>query len=83
MIKITLKTNTVRKEVTAEMTQTPAGVFANENINTAGSQINLNGTILTAAEMNTTFEALSADIGFADGTSISLSSIIKADGAAE
>jgi len=78
MIKIILKTNTARKEVTAELTSTPAEVFAEQNIGTAGATVNLNGTFLTLTDINSTFEAL----GVQDSSTVNLNSVIKADGAA-
>ena len=78
MIKVIIKTNTVRnKEVTAETTTTPAQVFNEIGVSVAGASVNLNGMILTATDLNSSFEAL----GVADGTVVNLNSVIKADGA--
>lgn len=77
MIKVQLKTNTLREDINADITSTPASVFDTAGVGTAGSSINLNGTILTATDLNSTFEAL----GIADGTTANLNCVIKADGA--
>lgn len=77
MIKVLVKTNTTRREVTADVTQTPGAVFNDMGVSVAGAVVNLNGTILTATDLNTPFETL----GVQDGTSVNLNSIVKADGA--
>lgn len=77
MIKLYVKTNTARREVTADVTATPASVFNDMGVSTAGASINLNGTILSATDLNSSFSAL----GVADGATANLNSIVKADGA--
>lgn len=77
MIKVIVKTNITRQEIITEVTETPAHVFELANTGAAGSMVNLNGTILTVTDLNSTFEAL----GIEDGATASLNSIIKADGA--
>lgn len=77
MISISVRTNTTRKTVSAEITDTPRTVFSNEMIDTSSAMVNLNGTILSGADFDQTFEAL----GVVDGTSCNLNSIVKADGA--
>lgn len=77
MIKVLVKTNTTRKEVTAETTSTPKAVFNEMGVSVSGAVVNLNGTILSATDLNSTFAAL----GVTDGTTINLNSIVKADGA--
>lgn len=77
MIKVLVKTNTTRQEVIAEVTETPAQVFEEANAGVSGAMVNLNGTVLTATDLNSTFEAL----GVADGATVNLNSIVKADGA--
>ncbi len=77
MIKVLVKTNTTRKEVTAEITSTPKAVFSEMGVSVSGAVVNLNGTILSATDLNSNFAAL----GVADGTTINLNSIVKADGA--
>lgn len=77
MIKVLVKTNTTRQEVIAEVTETPAQAFEQADAGVAGAMVNLNGTVLTATDLNSTFEAL----GVADGATVNLNSIVKADGA--
>ena len=77
MIKVLVKTNTTRQEVIAEVTETPAQVFEEANAGVSGAMVNLNGTVLTATDLNSTFEALCV----ADGATVNLNSIVKADGA--
>ena len=78
MIKVVIKTNTIRgKEVTADVDSTPARVFGDLGVSVAGASVNLNGMILTATDLNSTFEAL----GVADGATVNLNSVIKAVGA--
>lgn len=77
MIKVLVKTNTVRREVVADVNSTPNAVFEEMGISVSGSTVNLNGTILTATDMNSSFTALGAN----DGTTVNLNSIVKADGA--
>lgn len=77
MIKVLVKTNTAREEVITEVTSTPAKVFEEANAGVSGAMVNLNGTVLTATDLNSTFEQL----GVADGATVNLNSIVKADGA--
>lgn len=77
MIQITLRTNTIRKVVTAEVSDTPNQVFTNNGLSVANSMVNLNGTILGAVDINSPFSAL----GVVDGSTNNLNAIIKADGA--
>lgn len=78
MIKVIVKTNTIRaRDIVTEATNTPASVFDELGVGTAGSMVNLNGGMLTAADLHSTF----ADLGVEDGTTVNLNSITKADGA--
>lgn len=77
MIKVVIKTNTMRRDVTAEPNATPRAIFDDFGVDTSGSVVNLNGTILSATDLNSTFEAL----GVSDGSTVNLNSIVKADGA--
>ncbi len=79
MIKVFVKTNTTRKEVLVDVSSSPASVFNDLGVSTASSAINLNGKILTGTELDSSFEAL----GVADGGSVNLNSIVKADGASK
>ena len=77
MIKVIVKNNVAREEVVTETTSTPLSIFNEKGIDVAGSQVNLNGRILTSSEYSSTFEAL----GITDGSTVSLNSVVKADGA--
>lgn len=77
MIKVIVKTNAIRKEVVAEVTDTPIHAFEEADAGYAGSMINLNGTPLTATDLHSSFESL----GVTDGSTVNLNSIVKADGA--
>lgn len=77
MIQVNVKTNSTRRTVNADVTETPAQLFERIGANVSGATNNLNGTILSAADMQQPFSAL----GVQDGTSVSLNSVVKADGA--
>lgn len=77
MIQVNVKTNTARRTVTAEVTNTPAKVFADLGFDISNSKVNLNGMQLSVGDLNSTFE----NLGVADGASVGLNSIVKADGA--
>lgn len=67
----------VAKSAIVEVTSTPREVFAEKGVAIDGTTINLSGTVLSASELDSSFE----DLGIGDGDTISLNSIIKADGA--
>lgn len=77
MIKVLVKTNVLRQEVVTEITTTPGKVFDDLGISLAGSMVNLNGATLYGVDLNSSFE----NLGVTDGSTVSLNSIIKADGA--
>lgn len=77
MIQVRVKTSTTRKTVNTELNSTPSEIFRDLGVSTSGAHMNLNGTILTATDINSTFEQL----GVADGAIVDLNSIVKADGA--
>ena len=77
MIQINVRTNTVRRTVNCEVTDTPASVFAGIGVDTSASSVNLNGATFCAADHNKTF----AELGIADGETANLNCIVKADGA--
>lgn len=77
MIKVLVKTNVVRREVVTELSNTPNAVFEDLGISPAGSMINLNGSTLYGVDLNSSFSSL----GVVDGSTVSLNSIVKADGA--
>lgn len=77
MIKVLVKTNVIRQEVVAEVTSTPNSIFNDLGISVSGSMVNLNGTTLCGVDLSSSFSSLGVD----DGSTVSLNSIIKADGA--
>lgn len=77
MLSINVRTNTTRRTVSQDVTATPRQVFNELGVDTSTSMVNLNGTILSGADFDKTFE----DLGIADGTSANLNAIVKADGA--
>ena len=77
MIQVNVKTNTARRTVTTEVTSTPSSVFSELGFDLSSSKVNLNGMQLSVGDMNSTFEQL----GIADGASVGLNAIVKADGA--
>ena len=78
MIQVNVRTNGTRRTVTVDPNVgTPKSVFAEIGVGTSNAQINLDGTIMTATDLNSTFTAL----GVADDSSVALNSVVKADGA--
>lgn len=77
MIKVYVKTNTNKKDVTAEINDTPSKVLNDLGIDTATLSVNLDGEFLSKRDLDMTFEALGKD----DGSNVYLTSIVKADGA--
>ena len=76
MIQIKIKTNTARTTYTKEITDTPSSLIQEAGLDIYGSQLNLNGTILTATDLNSPFESL----GVQDGQSVNLNCVVKGDG---
>lgn len=79
MLSINVRTNTTRRTVSADVTDTPRKVFADLGVDTSTSMVNLDGAILSAADFGKTFEELNV----ADGSTANLNAIVKADGALE
>ena len=77
MIQVNVRTNSARKTVTTDVTNTPANIFAEAGLDVSNSKVNLSGLQLTVSDMNTSFERL----GVKDGASVHLNAIVKADGA--
>ena len=77
MISINVRTNTTRRTVSVDVTDTPRKVFADLGVDTSTSMVNLDGAILSAADFGKTFEELNV----ADGATANLNAIVKADGA--
>lgn len=77
MISVNVRTNTTRRTVSEEITATPREVFNELGVDISTSMINFNGTILSGADLDNSFESL----GAVDGTTANLNAIVKADGA--
>ena len=77
MISVNVRTNTARKTVSADIAATPKSVFSELGVDTSTSMVNLDGTPLSGADFNKTFE----ELGVEDGSTASLNAIVKADGA--
>ena len=77
MISINVRTNIIRKTVSADITSTPKSVFAELRVDTSTSMVNLDGATLSGADFNKSFE----ELGIEDGSTTSLNAIVKADGA--
>lgn len=77
MIQVIVRTNTTKKTVTVEANTTPSTIFSDLKINPADAVINLNGTRLSAVDLQATM----TDLGIKDGDTCSLNSIVKLDGA--
>lgn len=77
MINLSIGTNTERKNVIVEPTQTLADVLSENNVNVGGCALHLNGTLIAGADTEETFEGL----GIADGTKAMLIAVVKADSA--
>ena len=77
MIKISVKTNTTRKEIIKELTATPEEVLNEVGADTQKGAAILDGVSLNSAKMKQTF----AELGIADNATVTLSSIVKADSA--
>lgn len=78
MIKVLVSTNGFRKrEVITDLSSTPASVFSDLGVSTAGTVSYLNGCTLSRQEFNAQF----ADLDVADGDTVDLTAIVKSDGA--
>ena len=77
MIQVIVGTNTQRKTVNTEITNTIKSVLDAEGIDTYGSMVNLDGEILSASDLHSTFEQLDVK----DGNSVRLTCVVKAQGA--
>lgn len=78
MISINVRTNSIRKTVSEDVTATPRQVFDELGVDTSTSMVSLNGAPLSAGDFDKPFEELSV----ADGGTVFMNAIVKADGAA-
>ena len=77
MIQIRVKANGATRIVNKEINATTAEVFSDLDLEISKAQITVNGTILTASQINSTFEAL----GVEDGSEVRIGSVVKTDNA--
>lgn len=77
MINVNVKSNSVRTTIIADVTSTPRSVFQQAGIDTSTSQVNVDGIVITGAALDKSF----ADLHIADGSTVGLNAIVKADGA--
>lgn len=77
MINLSIGTNTERKNVMVEPTQTLSEVLSAQGVNVNGCALHLNGSMIAGADTQETFAAL----GVIDGTKATLIAVIKADSA--
>lgn len=77
MIQIRVKANGATRIVNKEINATPAEVFSDLDLEISKAQITVNGTILTASQINSTFETL----GVEDGSEVRIGSVVKTDNA--
>lgn len=75
MIQVTIGTNTNRKKVIVDSALTPKRVLTDNEIAYETANIHLDGSSLSASEMNSTFD----DLGITD--SCFIIAVIKADNA--
>jgi len=76
MIQVRVKTNTNRETYTKEITDTPSSVIQEAGLDISGAHLNIDGIILSATDLQSTFEQL----GVEDGKTINLNSVVKGDG---
>jgi hypothetical protein len=77
MISVNVRTSTTRRAVSTDITATPKSVFAELDIDTSTSSVVLDGARLTASDYVKSFE----ELGVTDGSTVTMSAIVKADGA--
>lgn len=77
MISIRVRSHNNSKVITRDITDTPASVFGELNIDVSTAHVNIDGTMLSYRDYEKTFEELSVT----DGSSVNLTAIVKADGA--
>lgn len=58
MIQVTVGTNTKREKILIDSSRSPKQAFAEKNIDYSTAMVNLDGSTLSAAEMNKSFDDL-------------------------
>jgi hypothetical protein len=77
MINVSIRTTGERKQAVVEVTTTISTVLTDNSIDTAGKVFQINGANLQTSELGKSF----ADCGVADGATVMLSAVVKADSA--
>jgi len=78
MINLTIGTNTERKTAIVEPDRPLKDILRENEINTAGSALHLNGSLIAGVDADSSL----AELGIADGSSAMLIAVVKADSAA-
>lgn len=78
MINVTIGTNTSRKTIITPIDSKIKDVLEQNEVNTAGAAIHLNGSLLSVRDLTETFEAL----GITEDSNNMLIAVVKADSAA-
>lgn len=80
MISVNIRTNNVRRTLNLDVNETPRAAFAEIGMNVNfRNQVSLSGVLLSEEELDQTF----ADLEVEDGDDVTLSSIVKGDGAVD
>lgn len=77
MVNVIIKTSTTRQSKVFEPTTTPSEVFQSCGLNSDGVSVRLDGSPLSNADLSKSLE----ELGVEDGSTATLTSIVKADGA--
>lgn len=77
MINLKIGTNTQRKDVIVEASETIQDILDANEISTIGCALHLNGTLIAQADTDQTLE----ELGVKDGTKAMLIAVVKADSA--
>ena len=86
MIQVHVHTIVIRQTVVVDINTTPNQVFKDLDADATGTMVNVNGTIIQSGDVDLPFSDLATKYpraGIGDGQEIDLTSIVKADGAAE
>lgn len=77
MINLTIGTNTERKTVIVDATQTIEDILEDNQVDVSGTALHLNGSLIPGCDVEKTLP----ELGVADGGSAMLIAVTKADSA--
>lgn len=77
MIRLTIGTNTQRKTVVVEPTETLSDILDSNDVSTVGAALHLNGSLIAGAAVEDTLE----ELGVPDNSNAMLIAVVKADSA--